>query len=75
MLQRCGLRLSEAVDVEDDDKIVEFVMTSEVQRFPDAALRGFTIANETVYSKTKYMIITMISLLYFLINECPMTHP
>lgn len=43
--------MAEAVDVEDHDKIIEFIMASEVKRLPDAALCSFAVANETVYSE------------------------
>lgn len=60
--------MTEAVDVEDHDKIVEFIMTSKVQRFPDAALRGFAVTNETVYSEQKVELMKW-NTAYIIVNE------
>lgn len=49
MLQRGGLGLSEAVDIEDDDEVVELVVAREVQRLPHAALRRLAVAHQAVH--------------------------
>lgn len=51
MLERRRLRLPQAVHIEDDAQVVEFVVPGEVERFPDGSFGRFAIADENVSSR------------------------
>lgn len=49
MLERGGLGLSQAVDVEHHDQVVQLVVTCEVQRLPHTALGRLAVTHQTVH--------------------------
>ena len=52
MLQWSWFRLTQTVNIKDCTQIVQFVMTSKVQSFPDGTFSTFSITNQAIGSKT-----------------------
>lgn len=44
------LRLTESVDINDGDKIVEFVVSAEIDSLPNTALSDLSVSADTEYS-------------------------
>lgn len=57
VLKRSRLRLTQAIDVENDAQVVEFVVAGEVQRLPDGTFSRFTVTDDDISSRNGWEIV------------------